>query len=68
MSLTNDELAMIDVCLLKEIGVQRMNQLTNSYLLSDQDFDRIEKFIEGLEKIEKKVTMIKQELLDRDLV
>lgn len=66
--LTIDELAIIDMCLMKEIGKNRMELLSDSYLIKDDEiYDIKEKFIIRLEQLSEKILSMKQELENEDL-
>lgn len=69
MTLTIDELAILDMCLMKEIGKNRMELLSDSYLMMDDDemYDRKEKFTSRLEQLSEKIISMKQELENEDL-
>jgi hypothetical protein len=68
MTLTIDELAILDMCLMKEIGKNRMELLSDSYLMVDDEmYDRKEKFTSRLEQLSEKIISMKQELENEDL-
>lgn len=67
MTLTIDELAVLDMCLMKEIGRHRMELLSDAYLMDDELFNKKEMFATRLEQLSEKIMSMKQELENEDL-
>ena len=62
-----DELSIIDMCLMKEIGKNRMELLSDSYLMDDDTYDKKERFTSRLEQLSEKVVAMRLELENEEL-
>lgn len=65
--MNKNEWVIIEMCLLKEIGRQRMDLLSDVYILSEEITDKKDLFIESIEKIQLKIQDIIQDLDNEDL-
>ena len=65
--LTSDELVIIDMCIMKEIGKNRIELLSDSYLMDDELYNKKERFTARLEQLSEKIVSIQLELNDENL-